>query len=258
MKVVIIEDEDLAAESLESLLLKSKYEITIVARLENIKQAKEWFTSNSCDLIFSDISLGDGESFEIFNALNIQIPIIFTTAFDHFAVQSFQFFAIDYLLKPYNKQKLDKALEKYINFVGSKKDSDHVENLLERLKTTLPDLQTPQIQNRFLVSQGEELISIKSEEIAYFMAENKSLFLFTRDNQVYLYDSTILNLEDKLAPKEFFKINRKFIISHNAIKSIVKYSQNRLKIELSPSPGSGGPILISSMTINAFKEWLNH
>tara|TARA_B100000700_G_scaffold297128_1_gene361735 strand:- start:867 stop:1154 length:288 start_codon:yes stop_codon:yes gene_type:complete len=95
MKVVIIEDEDLAAESLESLLLKSKYEITIVARLENIKQAKEWFTNNSCDLIFSDISLGDGESFEIFNALNIQIPIIFTTAFDHFAVQSFQFFAID-------------------------------------------------------------------------------------------------------------------------------------------------------------------
>ncbi len=258
MKVVIIEDEDLAADSLESLLLKSKYDITIAARLENIKQAKEWFANHSCDLIFSDISLGDGESFEIFNALNIKIPIIFTTAFDHFAVQSFQFFAIDYLLKPYNRQKLDKALEKYMNFVGDKRESDKVESLLERIQTTLPDFQSPKIQNRFLVSQGEELISIKSEEIAYFMAENKSLFLFTREHQVYLYDSTISNLEDKLAPKEFFKINRKFIISHNAIKSIVKYSQNRLKIELNPSPGSNDPILISSMNINAFKEWLNH
>lgn len=258
MKVVIIEDEDLAADSLESLLLKSKYDITTAARLENIKQAKEWFANHSCDLIFSDISLGDGESFEIFNALNIKIPIIFTTAFDHFAVQSFQFFAIDYLLKPYNRQKLDKALEKYMNFVGDKRESDKVESLLERIQTTLPDFQSPKIQNRFLVSQGEELISIKSEEIAYFMAENKSLFLFTREHQVYLYDSTISNLEDKLAPKEFFKINRKFIISHNAIKSIVKYSQNRLKIELNPSPGSNDPILISSMNINAFKEWLNH
>ncbi|WBL22727.1 LytR/AlgR family response regulator transcription factor [Zunongwangia sp. HRR-M8] len=258
MKVVIIEDEDLAAESLESLLLKSKYEISIAARLENIKQAKRWFENNTCDLIFSDISLGDGESFEIFDALKIQTPIIFTTAFDHFALQSFQFYAIDYLLKPYNKEKLNNALDKYLNFVGDKGKLDDVENLIERFKSSLPEFQSSQTQKRFLVSQGEELISIKSEEIAYFMAENKSLFLFTKDNQVYLYESTISNLEDKLASKEFFKINRKFIISHSAIKSIVKYSQNRLKIELNPSPGNNDPILISSMTINSFKEWLNH
>jgi len=255
MEVVIIEDEDLAAESLEKLLLKSEHKLTVKKRLESVAQSIEWFKSNSCDLILSDIHLGDGESFEIFETLKITTPIIFTTAFDKYAIQSFQFFAIDYLLKPYDKHKLDKALGKYVDYTAAPTaDYGQIEHLLAHLKG-VTDSKTE--QERFLVYRGDKLLSITHKEIAYFMAENKSLFLYTTTGESYLYDDTILNLELKLSKKDFFKINRKFIVRHNAIKTIVKYSQNRLKIELEPSPNIKDFIFISSKNVNAFKAWLN-
>lgn len=256
MDIVIIEDEDLAAESLEKLLLKSGRKVVIKKRLESVEEAIEWFKTNSCDLIFSDIHLGDGESFEIFEALEIKIPIVFTTAFDKYAIQSFQFFAIDYLLKPYNEKKLDSAIEKYLNFNTPALDEfSKIENLLLQLKAKD---KKRNIQERFLVSRGEQLISIKSDEIAYFMAQDKYLFLFTNTGESYLYEDTISNIELKLSEKDFFKINRKFIVSHNAIKQILKYSQNRLKLELEPVPNFSELILVSSKSIKDFKNWLNN
>jgi len=256
MDIVIIEDEDLAAESLEKLLRKSDYPIYIKKRLESVAESIEWFKENSCDLILSDIHLGDGESFEIFEDLKVNTPIIFTTAFDQYAMQSFQFFAIDYLLKPYDKNKLNKALEKYINYTATPvNDYSDLENLLSHLKSST---ESKTEQERFLVSRGQKLISISVSEIAYFMAENKSLFLFTTKGDSYLYDDTVLNLDLKLSKKDFFKINRKFIVRHSAIKTIVKYSQNRLKIELEPSSNGEAFILISSKNVRNFKEWLNN
>lgn len=256
MEVVIIEDEDLAAESLENMLLKTEHKLVVKKRLESVKQAVEWFQENSCDLIFSDIHLGDGESFEIFEALDIDTPIIFTTAFDHYAIQTFQYYAVDYLLKPYNKRKLNNAIEKYIAYTATpKKDYSDLQNIISKLKT-IPEVTVT--QSRFLVTKGEELLSINSDEVAYFMADNKLLFLFTKTGKVFLYEDTISNLELKLSPKDFFKINRKFIVSHNAIKTIVKYSQNRLKVNLQPIPNTNEPILISSKNIHAFKDWLNN
>ncbi|OAD46027.1 LytR/AlgR family response regulator transcription factor [Polaribacter atrinae] len=256
MDIVIIEDEDLAAASLEKLLLKSNYSIHIKKRLESVAQSIEWFKNNSCDLILSDIHLGDGESFEIFENLKIKIPIIFTTAFNQYAIQSFQFFAIDYLLKPYDKDKLNTALEKYTNYTAKPvTDYSDLENLLSHLNTSK---ESETNQKRFLVSRGEKLISISDREIAYFMAENKSLFLFTTEGESYLYDDTILNLDLKLSKKDFFKINRKFIVRHSAIKTIIKYSQNRLKIELEPFSKGNDFILISSKNVREFKEWLNN
>jgi two-component system response regulator LytT len=256
MDIVIIEDEDLAAESLEKLLLKSGRNVVIKKRLESVEEAIEWFKTNSCDLIFSDIHLGDGESFEIFETLEIKIPIVFTTAFDKYAIQSFQFFAIDYLLKPYNEEKLDSAIEKYLNFNTPALDEfSKIENLLLQLKAKD---KKRNIQERFLVSRGEQLISIKSDEIAYFMAQDKYLFLFTTTGESYLYEDTISNIELKLSEKDFFKINRKFIVSHNAIKQILKYSQNRLKLELEPVPNFSELILVSSKSIKDFKNWLNN
>ncbi|AUC23623.1 DNA-binding response regulator [Polaribacter sejongensis] len=256
MDIVIIEDEDLAAASLENLLLKSTYSINIKKRLESVAQSIEWFKNNSCDLILSDIHLGDGESFEIFEALKINVPIIFTTAFDQYAIQSFQFFAIDYLLKPYDKHKLNAALEKYKNYSAAPvNNSNDLESLLSHFKKSK---ETKVVQERFLVSRGEKLISISADEIAYFMAENKSLFLYTIKGDSFLYDDTILNLDLKLSKKDFFKINRKFIVRHTAIKTIVKYSQNRLKIELEPSSKGNDFILISSKNVSPFKEWLNN
>ncbi|MBE7641696.1 MULTISPECIES: LytR/AlgR family response regulator transcription factor [Salegentibacter] len=259
MEVVIIEDEELAADSLESLLLKTHYNLSIKKKLGSVEQALEWFKNNTCDLIFSDISLGDGESFEIFEILKIDIPIIFTTAFNQYAIQSFQFNAIDYLLKPYEKEKLNRALEKFFSYKNqtssASESKNELDNLIAQLKI-IPEIN--QKKTRFLVSKGEELVSISSEDIAYFMAENKSLFLCKKDGEIFLYDDTISNLEKKLDLKDFFKINRKFIVQHNAIKSIVKYSQNRLKLELHPLPNTQDPVLISAKNIQSFKSWLNN
>ena len=256
MNIVIIEDEDLAAESLEKLLLKSKRNIVVKKRLESVSEALEWFKNNSCDLIFSDIHLGDGESFEIFEALEIKIPIVFTTAFDKYAIQSFQFFAIDYLLKPYDMDKLNIAIEKYFDFnAPTPVEFSKIESFLMQLKSKEKNTN---IQERFLVSRGEQLISIKSDEIAYFMAQDKYLFLFTNTGDSYLYEDTISNIEFKLSKKDFFKINRKFIVSHSAIKQILKYSQNRLKLELQPVPNFSELILVSSKSTKDFKNWLNN
>ncbi|WP_434037202.1 LytR/AlgR family response regulator transcription factor [Formosa sp. 4Alg 33] len=255
MDIVIIEDEDLAANSLESMLLKMEYPITIKKRLESVEQSLNWFKTNTCDLILSDIHLGDGESFEIFETLEIKIPIIFTTAFDQYAIQSFQFFAIDYILKPYDKVRLENAIKKHINFnENTVVDYSQLDKFLTQLKA---GNEKKEEQGRFLVTKGETLLSIESEEIAYFMAENKSLFIFTTAGDSYLYDDTISNLEHKLSEKHFFKINRKYIISHLAIKTIVKYSQNRLKIELQTPVNANDLIFVSSNRINAFKDWLN-
>lgn len=256
MNIVIIEDEDLAANSLEKMLLKIEPSIIIKKRLESVEQSLKWFENNTCDLILSDIHLGDGESFEIFETLEIKIPIIFTTAFDQYAIQSFQFFAIDYLLKPYDKVRLDSAIKKHINFnENTAVDYSQLDKFFTQLKE---GNQNKEEQGRFLVSKGETLRSIESEEIAYFMAENKSLFIFTNNGDSYLYDNTISNLEHKLSKKHFFKINRKYIISHVAIKTIVKYSQNRLKIELQKPNNPNDLIFVSYNRINAFKDWLNN
>jgi two-component system response regulator LytT len=256
MNIVIIEDEDLAAESLEKLLLKNGRNVVVIKRLETVAEALEWFRENTCDLIFSDIHLGDGESFEIFEALEIKIPIVFTTAFDKYAIQSFQFFAIDYLLKPYDEDKLNIAIEKYFDFnITTSAEFSKIESFLQQLKSKEKNTN---IQERFLVSRGEQLISIKSNEIAYFMAQDKYLFLFTNTGDSFLYEDTISNIELKLSNKDFFKINRKFIVSHYAIKQILKYSQNRLKLELQPVPNFSELILVSSKSTKDFKNWLNN
>ncbi|PCH76483.1 MAG: DNA-binding response regulator [Flavobacteriaceae bacterium] len=256
MEVVIIEDEDLAAVSLENLLLKSNFDIRIKARLESVEDSLIWFKTNTCDLIFSDIHLGDGESLEIFETLNIKIPIIFTTAFGQYAIQSFQFFAIDYLLKPYNKEKLHLAIQKYVDTRSLVQQSN--ENTLSVVP--LPEVPKEKIvlKERFLVHRGKQLISVNSKEVACFMAQDKYLFLYTSSGDSYLYEDTISNLTDKLSKKHFFKINRKFIVRHDAIKNIVMYSKNRIKIELYEAALNDSLILVSSKNNSEFKKWLNN
>lgn len=255
MQVVIIEDEDLAATSLERLLLKNPHQISVKKRLESVEESINWLKNNTCDLIFSDIHLGDGESFEIFETLQTKTPIIFTTAFDKYAIKAFQFYAIDYLLKPYDKENLNIALKKYVNF--NKKTTNYsgkLENLLQQISN---DKKEKRKRERFLVTKGNQLISLKINEIAYFMAQGKHLFLCTNKGESYLYPDTISNLEEDLPAKDFFKINRKYIVHHNAIKNIVKYGKNRIKIELHSSQNPKELIFISTNRNNDFKAWLN-
>jgi DNA-binding LytR/AlgR family response regulator len=251
MDVIIIEDEDIAALSLENLLLKSDFNIHIKKRLESVGQAIEWLKINDCDLIFSDIHLGDGDSFEIFETLAIKTPIIFTTAFEKYALRSFQFSVVDYLLKPYDKEKLSIAIDKFLTINSQKNTASEV---LEATNSN----KLKKHQERFLVYKGKQLISINSNEVSYFMAQGKNLFLYIINGDSYLYEDTISNLEEKLSSTSFFKINRKYIVRHNAIKNIFKYSKNRIKIELNPNPNVEEIILVSSKKIILFKEWLNN
>ncbi|MEY8860383.1 LytTR family DNA-binding domain-containing protein [Tenacibaculum singaporense] len=255
LNVVIIEDEDLAAASLENLLKKSPYPISVKKRLESVEDSILWLQENTCDLILSDIHLGDGYSFEIFEKLKTSTPIIFTTAFDEYAIKSFQFFAIDYLLKPYNEELLNKAMEKYINLHENKGYTNKLEQLLLQMNSRI---QHQKEKERFLVSKGSLSISIQREDVAYFMAQGKYLFLFTFDSESYLYDGTISSLEEELSEKYFFKINRKYIIQHSAIKNISKYSNNRIKIDLQPSLQVEEMLLVSAQRIKDFKNWLDN
>ncbi|CAM1339389.1 LytR/AlgR family response regulator transcription factor [Tenacibaculum aestuarii] len=255
LDVVIIEDEDLAASSLENLLLNSPYSISVKKRLESVEDSVVWLQNNTCDLILSDIHLGDGYSFEIFEKLKISTPIIFTTAFDEYAIKSFQFFAIDYLLKPYSEEALLKAIEKYVGLKEEKGYGDKLEQLLLQMSSKINDQKE---KERFLVSKGNLSISIKREDVAYFMAQGKYLFLFTFDNESYLYDGTISSLEEELSEKDFFKINRKYIIQHSAIKNISKYSNNRIKIDLQPGLNVEEMLLVSAQRIKEFKSWLDN
>ncbi|RKF04659.1 LytTR family two component transcriptional regulator [Tenacibaculum lutimaris] len=255
LDVVIIEDEDLAASSLENLLLKSPYSISVKKRLESVEDSIVWLQNNTCDLILSDIHLGDGYSFEIFEKLKTSTPIIFTTAFDEYAIKSFQFFAIDYLLKPYSEEALQKAIEKYVGLNEDKGYSDKLEQLLLQMSSKINDQKE---KERFLVSKGNLSISIKREDVAYFMAQGKYLFLFTFDNESYLYDGTISSLEEELSEKYFFKINRKYIIQHSAIKNISKYSNNRIKIDLQSDLNVEEILLVSAQRIKDFKNWLDN
>jgi len=255
LDVVIIEDEDLAASSLENLLLKSPYSISVKKRLESVEDSIVWLQNNTCDLILSDIHLGDGYSFEIFEKLRTSTPIIFTTAFDEYAIKSFQFFAIDYLLKPYSEEALQKAIEKYVGLNEDKDYSDKLEQLLLQMSSKISDQKE---KERFLVSKGNLSISIKREDVAYFMAQGKYLFLFTFDNESYLYDGTISSLEEELSEKYFFKINRKYIIQHSAIKNISKYSNNRIKIDLQSDLNVEEILLVSAQRIKDFKNWLDN
>lgn len=243
MNAVIIEDEYLAASELERLLGEVAPDVAILAKLDSVSESVKWLRKNKVDLIFMDIHLGDGQSFDIFEQVEITVPVIFITAYDEYALKAFKYQGIDYILKPFDKEELANAM--------SKMDS------LSVVKAPFPAASLAVYQERFLVTVGTKMKSVAIGDVAYFMADGKYLVLFTRDGQNYILDQTISGIEAKLNPARFFKINRKFIISYDAIKEMVKYSNSRIKIILSPLPPSGIEAIVSSERIQEFKQWLN-
>ena len=243
MNAVIIEDEYLAATELERLLGEIAPEVVILAKLDSVSESVKWLKKNKAELIFMDIHLGDGQSFDIFEQVEITVPVIFITAYDEYALKAFKYQGIDYILKPFDKEELQQALNK-----------------LDSLSTTgepFPVATLAVYQERFLVTVGTKMKSITVGDVAYFMADGKYLVLFTRDGQNYILDQTISGIETKLNPALFFKINRKFIISYASIKEMVKYSNSRIKIILVPAPPRGIEAIVSSERIQEFKQWLN-
>ncbi|PKQ63990.1 hypothetical protein BZG02_07200 [Labilibaculum filiforme] len=254
MKIAIVEDEHLAARELEKMLWSIRpNKIEIKAHLENVEQAVNYLSQHTVDLIFMDIHLGDGNSFEIFESLNIATPVIFTTAYDQYAIQAFKQCSVDYLLKPMDTDDLEAAMVKFETLFQEKESLDFT-----ALQKSLNSLMSgDQYQERFMVSRGDRLSSLEAEKVAYFMADGKALYLFGFDGNRYLFDGTLTALENKLNPKSFFRINRKFMVSYPAIEDMHYYSKNRIKLNLKPNHAECIDAIVSQDRCSEFKKWIN-
>lgn len=249
MNIVIIEDEKPAARRLSKLITEIKPDVNIIVVLESVAQSIEWFKSNPCpDLIFSDIQLSDDLSFEIYKQINIESPIIFTTAFDEYAIQAFEHFSIDYLLKPIRREKLEKAISKLDLFQQKTTAID--------AHAILKTLEQKKFRTRFLVYSGENLLSIPEDKIAYFYSEDGVTFLRTKENKKYIINDTLDKLESEVDNKRFFRANRKFIVSIESVHNASLFFKQKLKIILKPEAEE--EVIVSKLKATAFKNWMNN
>lgn len=246
MKVVIIEDEQLAAEKLERYILKYDVSIEIVSKLSSISESVTWLENNSdYDLLFMDIQLTDGLSFEIFNRTKINKPVIFATAFDEYAVDAFKVNSVDYVLKPITFTDVSKALTKLktMETIFSSEKVMDVAKMVEKKK----------VKDRFLVKLGNHIHSIKTNEIALFYAEGRTVYLVTNANKKYILDFKLEDLNTVLNQTEFFRVNRSFIVNINSIEDVIVYSNSRLKVI--PKVTTDKEIIVSREKVSAFKTW---
>lgn len=250
MKTIIIEDEKPSARRLSRLLSDLNVEVSVM--LHSVEEAIFWFQNNEHpDLIFLDIQLSDGLSFEIFEAVDVKSAIIFTTAFDEYALQAFKLNSIDYLLKPIDDEELEIAVKKYQSLKPEKQkltlDFDDIKKLLvnpiER-----------EYKKRFTVKVGQHLKIVNAEEVECFYSENKGTYAATSDGRNHLLETTLENLEIDLDPKLFFRVSRKFYINVNFIKDIVSYTNSRLQIKLERF--NEQEIIVSRERVKDFKLWL--
>jgi len=255
MDILIIEDEKPAADKLTMLLHSILPEVNIVATLQSIKQSVNWLKENAggFDLLFLDIQLADGQSFEIFKQVRIDKPIIFTTAYNEYAVEAFKVNSIDYLLKPVTKERLQESLDKLDTLrenLPSKTDTGQ----MLALQKVLANLQK-QYKSRFMVKVGEHIKSVSIEKIAYFFAEGRTLFLFTLKGRKFIVDYTLEELENLLNPEMFFRVNRSFVMNIHAITDVVVFSNSRLKVITEIA--SPKEIIVSREKVAAFKDWFD-
>ncbi len=252
--VVIVEDEQLAAKELAKMLGKIRPgQIHVDAILENVNQAVEYFLHHVPDLIFMDIHLGDGNSFEIFDHLKLKAPIIFTTAYNQYALRAFKHLSVDYLLKPIDEEDLDHAFQKLERFWENR----HNEHSRKLNHSTGMLLDQKKYKERFLVNCTSRIRLIKLREVAYFMADGKFLYLFTTNGHRYLLEESLHELEKQLNPKLFFRINRKFIVNYHAIQEMYYYSKSRIKLKLIPPCPQEVSAIVSREKSVKFKQWLS-
>lgn len=250
IRVVIVEDEQVAAERIEKILREIAPDIQILAKLGSIKDSVKWFLSNTADLVFLDIQLSDGLSFSIFEQVNINTPIIFTTAYDQYTLKAFQLISVAYLLKPIKKDELAESLQKYHTL----KSAFNIDfsNLLLAIQGKHPDY-----RQRFLIQIGDKFRKIEMDEIAYFYAFDKSVFLRTFDNHSYPLDFSLDAIEQSTDPTKYFRINRKYLICMKAISNMVAWSRSRIKIVLTPLADSEMDTIVSIERSADFKQWMN-
>lgn len=256
IKVAIIEDEYPAARLLNSMLLSLRNEWEIIIIPGTIEDAVEWFAvNNHPDLIFLDIHLTDGNSFMFIEQAKPESLIIFTTAYDEYAIRAFSVNSIDYLLKPIHNERLLESIEKFERLNKNTYIREYKnEELLEVLKNVSSTVK--KFRTRFLVSRRDEFFTLQVEDIAYFYSENKCTFAVTKSGDKYLIEYSLDKLSEQLDPDIFFRTNRQSIVSINSIKSIEPYFQNKIIVQVKPK--FDGQILISREKIAKFKIWLNY
>ena len=248
MKAVIIEDENIAAQALQSLVREIDPEMEVLTILQTIEESVEWFEENPMpDLVFMDIHLADGSSFAIFEKVDITCPIIFTTAYDEYALKAFEVNSIDYLLKPINKADLERALKKFKSLT-SKPDKASLEGLLAQMGGLKKKYKTC-----FLIPERDKLIPLATSNIAYIFIDTKTVKAITMDGHTYYLNQTLDDIMAQLDPEVFFRANRQFIISRASVKDISIWFGNKLSINLLVSVPE--KIIVSKARVGEFKSW---
>ncbi len=250
IRYVIIEDEAPARERLERLIGSINDDFELIAHHVSVASAVDWFRSNPFpDIVFMDIQLSDGDSFEIFNHVKIDCPVVFITAYDQYAIQAFKVNSIDYLLKPVKKDELAAALGKFLD-TGKRNEDQDIKALLASVSVGKSSY-----RSRLLVRFGETLKTIQVEEVAYFFTRNRSNQLCLKDGTEYPIDQNLEELEKELNPALFYRVNRQFIVNINAISKMVTYSKSRVKLELLPVTEED--VIVSTDRSPDFKKWLS-
>ena len=257
MKILIIEDENLAVDKLLQILTKVRPDARVIGLTPSIESSVSWLTdrADEPDLILMDIELSDGQSFAIFDQVQIKCPVIFVTSYDEYALRAFKVNSIDYLLKPVQQNELKQAFEKFdamrAAFSASDSQSTNIEKLVRELQKQSGN---KEYRKRFLVKHLQKLISVEVASIAYFFYEDRVNFFRTLDNKKYIVDYSLDEIEDMLDPADFFRINRGLMVAMNSVSQIDPYFGNRLTLKLLPE--FEAEAIISREKVNEFKTWM--
>lgn len=253
MKTVIIEDEKIAAQSLKSVINQLDGSIEVIEILQTVEDSVEWLANNQHpDLLFVDIHLADGSSFSIFEKVKVDCPIIFTTAYDEYALKAFEVNSIDYLLKPINKDDLQRALNKYKNLKGQSNDIDYMSVVNQLLAQTNA---ANNYKEYFLVPERDKLIPLATKDIAFIYIDLKLIKAVTYSGKVYYMNQNLDELMNQLNPKKFFRANRQYIIAHEAVKDISIWFGNKISINLIVPTEE--KIIVSKARVTEFKNWFS-
>ena len=249
MQVLIVEDEPLAQTELKRILASVAPHCEIMAVTDGIESSVRFLRSNKPNLIFMDIQLSDGQSFEIFSLVDVTCPVVFTTAYDAFALQAFKANGIDYLLKPIEPEAIVHALEKYNRLAVAPGPSLETEKLLALMKAGTHGYKT-----RFMTTIGDRIKFLNHEEIAYFQADDEVVYIITHEKKKYILNYTLEALDSMVDPTRFFRISRRYIVSIDSISDIHKHFNSRLKLQLQPDPAV--EVLVSRARVQDFLQWI--
>lgn len=249
MKVLIIEDEKIAADKIKSIISKLIVDVNILASIETIDESVQFLKTHQVDLIFMDIELADGNSFEIFNLVDVKCPIIFTTAYNKYAIKAFEFNSIDYLLKPISEEALQKALDNYYQ-MREVFSYDDMNSTLQQLANNLME----NYRTSFLVKSANNLIPISCQNIAYFFASDKWTYLVTMTSQKYILNYTLSQLEELLNPANFLRINRSYLTNKDSVTRLEPYLKGQVVACLNPDPKE--KVVVSRKQTPILKTWL--